>query len=117
MRISDYQPGLLFHSVGIYRDDGTADDGGGGFEPSWVLVATKAANVSGAMTAREVLFAQQLRTEITQRVVLRYFPDVDFNNGTFKIVFRSREFLVQGAANVEERNRWLVLFCTEGVIT
>lgn len=119
MRVTDYHAGLLRHRVTVQREataaEGGVPDGRGGRALQWVDVATRWAGVTPT-AGREALFAQQLEAVTTHRVLLRwesgYTP-----TPAMRVMLGARAFNVRAAINVEERNRWWVLFCDEGTAT
>lgn len=64
------------------------------------------------LTTREILQAQQISSEITHEVWLRYPLDVTPKD---RIAFGLRTFEILGVVNVDEENRFLKLLCKERV--
>jgi len=113
MLLTDYQSTHLRHRITLQQDQPTAADNAGGYDPTWTDHLTTWSNLSGTLNARETLFAQQLQSVTTQRIALRYRP----NHGitpAMRVLYGTRILNILAIANVEERNRWLILFCEEG---
>lgn len=114
LKCSDYYPGLLKHRVTFQREgDGQVPDGQGGYSNPWTDVVSDWVNM-GPMSGRESFFAQQLQMVISGRCVLRYRPGL---LPSMRILFGTREINIRAIINVEEANRWLVIYYDEGVAT
>lgn len=81
--------------------------------PEWTTVETHFADVI-TLTGREAANAQQIKAEVTTKVVLRYsaevLPDRQF-------VFGSRTLRILWINNIGQRNRELWVYCQEVVAT
>lgn len=62
------------------------------------------------LTTREILQAQQINSEITHEVWLRYPLDVTPKD---QIAFGERTFEILGVVNVDEENRFVKVLCKE----
>lgn len=62
------------------------------------------------LSGREYFAAQQINSEISVRVTIRYLPGI--TTGT-RVVFGGRIFDVLSVVNPEERNISLILMCKE----
>lgn len=114
MQVSDYYAGMLRHLSTVQEEPSESiPDGTGGRTPDWTDVFTDYGNVA-PLSGREGVFAAQLQAVTSHRVLYRWRPGIDAG---MRIVFGSRVFNIRAAINVEERDRWLVLFCDEGVAT
>lgn len=116
MKTEDYSAGQLRHRISLWEEAsegaGGTPDAGGGYRLGWVLVGEFWANVA-PQSVKESLFAQRLEHITSHRVLLRVGavrPDA-----AMRVTFEGREFNVRGVIDVEERRRWYVLFCDEGV--
>jgi len=114
MNLGDYFAGMLRHLVTIQEEPSeSTPDGAGGRTPDWTDVFTDYGNV-GPLSGRESVFAAQLEAVTSHRVLLRWREGVDAG---MRVQFGSRLFNIRSVINVDERDRWLVLFCDEGVAT
>lgn len=114
MNVGDYFAGMLRHLVVIQEEPSeSTPDGAGGRTPDWTDVFTDYGNVA-PLSGRESVIAAQLTEVTSHRVLLRWRPDV---NAGMRVKFGVRLLNIRSAINVEERDRWLVLFCDEGVVT
>jgi SPP1 family predicted phage head-tail adaptor len=95
-------------SVVIQRR-GTAQGTTGQVIESWTTTATVFASIS-PISGREYFNASGERAEVTHRVVIRYGPSVAARD---RIVYGSRVFDIKSVIDMEEKNRQLVLMCTE----
>jgi SPP1 family predicted phage head-tail adaptor len=115
MRVSDYSANQLRHLVRFERENVATriPDGQGGYTGGWELVAEVMGNLA-PQNARESVFAQRLEVVTSHRFVMRYGPAID---ETMRLDFHGRLMNVRAVIDVEERNRWLVVFLDEGVVT
>ena len=109
MKCCDITPGMLRHSVTIQALQTTTDPTGGRVE-SWIDDAAVKAFVK-PISGSEVYAAMRLDTRLTHKVMMRYRADVD---AVKRLVFKGRILNITAAINVEERDRWLEIHCTEG---
>lgn len=77
----------------------------------WANVATVWASVE-PLQGREFWSQQQLQSEVTTRVRIRYRADVTAKN---RILYGTRVLLVESVINPKERKEELQLMCSEGV--
>jgi len=96
-------------------------DGGGGYIKSWQAVTDLWAEIipiigAGSSTSRgagkKILFAAQLQSEFSHRILLRYRDGV---TTAMRLVFENRIFNIRYVANVEEKRENLELLVQEGV--
>ena len=106
--MSDVLPSQLRHRVTL-EELARAEDEGGGFDETWVEVATLFADVRPIGGAERVE-ADRLEGQITHEITLRFrqgvVPAMRFRKG-------GRLFHVVSVVNVEERGRWLKCRCEE----
>lgn len=62
------------------------------------------------LTGREKFLAQQVYTDLTARIRVRYRSDI---NPTMRLLFGHRIFEINAVVNPGERNEELELLCTE----
>lgn len=83
---------------------------------TWTDVGTWWTEIRG-LSGRELTAAQQINTEVTHRLCLPY--DALLANpvemAKRRAAYGTRIFNIKAAVIVEERNREIVLFCTEGM--
>lgn len=64
------------------------------------------------LTGRELLAAQQEKSEISHEVEMRFRPGI---TAAMRIVFKNRIFDIHAVTNPRERNERLKLLCGEGL--
>jgi len=64
------------------------------------------------LNVREVFLAQQMKSEVTHKVTIRYYSGVQTD---WRVLWGSRQFNIVSIINPEERNREMVLLCTEWI--
>ena len=93
-----------------------ADDGQGGQGDPWaspVTLATVWGRVE-PLRGRERQHAGQIEARHSHRITIRYRDDV---TTAHRVRLGTRVFNIRAMANREERDRWLMLLCEEGVAT
>ena len=88
-------------------------DAGGGISQVWGLVSNLWADikpVGGTETYRQ----GQVQESTTHEVTIRYRSDIYTK---YRILFGTRAFNIKHIKNIEERDRYLLLSCVEGVAT
>lgn len=104
-------PGEMRHRIVIQSPASTATSSGASVQPSnWNAERTTMAAIYTA-GGRETSQANQLVSECSHVVKVRWTPDVLKAN--YRIVFRARTFTVLYVENVLERNRVLLIYCKE----
>lgn len=101
---------------GVIQDRVTTQGNYGEQSQAWADVATVWMSFQ-PLTGRELQAAQQLSTEISHRVVIRYqaqFADPKVM-ATRRIVYKNRYFNIHAAINTEEAHVSIELLCSEGV--
>ena len=112
--------GKMQHSVVIQTKSRSAD-GGGGSAVTFSDVATVFARIE-ATGGSERLFGDQLEGVTTHTITIRHRRDVTAAN-RIKYAFAvdstnyERLFNINRVENVGERDKYLKLYCTEGVAT
>lgn len=83
-------------------------DSQGGFEESWASVATNPTvwGYLAAVSSRERLFSEQMQTQRSHVLVVRYRTDL---NTSMRVSYDSRTFQIKGFRNPDERKWFLVL--------
>jgi SPP1 family predicted phage head-tail adaptor len=84
-------------------------DGQGGFTESWDDVASVWASID-PMSDYEKFQAQQLQTNTTHKLKMRYYPGLTTKH---RLLFGDRIFNIKGITNPGEENRFLDLRCIE----
>lgn len=99
----------LRHPLTIEKESRTPD-GRGGTTETWAPVARPFGDVE-PLSTRDRLVAQQVQSEITHVVTIRYRTDL---SGKVRVVHQGRYLYVVGAPmNVDGRGIWLHLTCAE----
>lgn len=100
--------GRLRHRITIEQLTQTPD-GAGGYTEAWTTFATVWSSVD-PIGGKEYFAAKQVQSEATHKIRLRYrvgiTPDMRIN-------FGGRLFGIESVINWEERNRELILMCSE----
>lgn len=102
--------GKLRHRVTI-QNKVTLPDGYGGVTSTWQDVATVWASVE-PLNGRELYAAQQVKTELSHRVRIRYMSGI---KPEMRIAFDNRTFEIEAIIDPEERHESLELLCSEVV--
>jgi len=102
--------GKLKKRVVIQKNTPTQDAYGSEVE-SWATFATRWASVE-PLKGQEFFAAQQTDAALTVAFRLRYLAGVTTE---MRVSYNSRLFDIHSAINVDERNRELILMCTEAV--
>lgn len=83
---------------------------------TWSTIATVWASIRG-LQGRELQAAQQLNTEVSHKITITWaaaFAD-PVQMAKYRISYGTRIFNIHASINTDERNREIVLLCTEGV--
>lgn len=82
---------------------------------TWTDVATVWASVN-PLTARELIAAGQMQSELSHRVRIRHSSAVAAIDASWRVMFGSRILVVAAPPrNIEETDREIELLCSEGV--
>jgi len=104
--------GRLKHQVSLQKPTRSTDTGGGQ-AITWSTVAqiyVDISPVSGGETFNQGQLKETLKTEITTR----YREAIDTS---YRILFGTRAFNIKHIKNVDQRNKFYILTCEEGVAT
>jgi len=77
----------------------------------WVTISQMYASIM-PLSARELIIAQQMQSEITHKINIRYRVGITVEN---RVKYKDRVFNITGVINFDERNREIQLTCTESV--
>lgn len=83
---------------------------------SWTSVATVRAKIE-PLTANQRFIAAQANSEVSHRVTVRYDSSIAAIDGSWRVKFGGRYFVIDGVRNIEERNKIIELLCKEGLKT
>jgi len=110
-----FKAGDFRHRVTIQRRS-TTIDAVGGQSNVWTDVATVWAIIEPA-SGRELLAAQAMQLDQPATITLRYQPQFSDPKtmAAMRAVYGSRIFNIASVQNAEERNRILVMTCSEGL--
>jgi SPP1 family predicted phage head-tail adaptor len=100
--------GLLRHKIEIQNKVVTRDSMGGEVV-TWVAFAHAWASIE-PLSGREYFAARQIQASITHKMKMRYQSGI---MPYHQIGWGERFFNIDAVMNTEERNKELVLFCTE----
>ena len=100
--------GNLRHLVTIQKNTPTAD-GMGGQTASWAATSTAWAGI-WPVSAKERVSNQQLETQLTHKIRIRYQAGVTTAK---RVKYDTRYFKIISIINMDERNITLDLLCTE----
>ena len=64
------------------------------------------------MNANSIYRQGIVQEKVTHEVTIRYMNNISTNS---RVTYGSRNFNIKGIINVDERDRFLKLFCEEGV--
>lgn len=100
--------GKLRHRIKIQQLTGSDDEFGEPLEAysDWAVVWANVAPLSG----REMWQAKQVEATTTHQVEMRYLAGVD---AKMRILHGTRVLQIDSVVNVDERNRRMLLQCTE----
>jgi SPP1 family predicted phage head-tail adaptor len=101
--------GKMRHKITIEQKT-EVSDGAGGYTESWISFATVWASVE-PISGKEYYEAQQTQSEATHKIRIRYRTGI---LPSMRVNFKGRIFAITSPPiNWEERNRELMLECTE----
>lgn len=112
MKCCDINSGKLRHKVLIERE-GSTPDGAGGTALIWATHATIRCFVK-PISGSERLQAQRLEANITHRIFTRYRTDLLTSD---RINFNGRLMQITAIINLEEENKHLEIYASEGEAT
>ena len=102
--------GELRHYVHILAKQDTGQDAHGQPISQWVTISDAFARIE-PLTGRDVEYARQLYHLASVRITMRYNAVV---NNSSRIKHGARVYSVGNCQNLDERDVWLVLLCSEG---
>lgn len=107
--------GDLRHRVTLQQRS-TAADSLGQQLTTWTDLFTVWAEIE-SLTARELLAAQAVQSEVSHRITVRYRAELanPIAVSPLRVVYKGRYFNIGGALNVDERNRTIELLAGEGL--
>lgn len=100
--------GQLRHRIQIQQPDEARDDFGGQV-PTWTTIAVVWADIQ-PVTGREYFSAQQINAELSHKILIRFQSGIQ---PTQRVLYGAREFDIHAVINTGERNRELLLLCSE----
>jgi len=91
-------------------------DSFGGQSSAWVDVAPAWAEIIPSV-GRELVAAQAMRIDAPSTITMRWRSEFADPKAlaAMRIVYGTRIFNIHSSANMEERNRYLTLICSEGL--
>lgn len=106
--------GSLTQRVTVQQEGASSADGGGGYTQTWTTFAASVPARIEAAQAREEVLGQKLAEVVTHAVTIRWLDGV---TAGMRLLFGTRAFNIRGVIDLEERRRFMVLACEEGVAT
>ncbi len=106
--------GLLRERVTIQQEAAPSPDGGGGYAPGWTDVAADLPARIEPAAGREEIHAAKLASAVTTAVTIRTLAGVAAG---MRVVYGGRVFNIRAVLDIEERRRFMMLACEEGVAT
>lgn len=106
--------GRLRHKVTFSSPSGSRDAVG---ERTTVYTAVSVDYASiTPLKAQERIAAAQAHMVVTHEVIVRYHDDLSSMENGWRITHNNRYLFVQSVYNIDERNRYLKLICSEGAL-
>lgn len=106
-----FTPGALRNRVTIEDVKGQSDEQGGQTNEVPVAIIEVWAAIQ-PLAGSELFFAQGIQSNTSHRVVMRY-PGDDVVKQEMRVVHKNRVLEILSITNVDEKNEWLELMCTE----
>jgi SPP1 family predicted phage head-tail adaptor len=107
------QSGRARYLVTVQQNQPSAQASDGTPLDNWVNLGPPVWADITVLTGQELWFARQAQSEVTHKIAVRYSSALADLTGSIRVLYQSRTFHVQWVENVDERNRTLVLHCTE----
>lgn len=108
--------GDLKHRI-LWQRQTTTRDSSGDVTKTYTTMGGAWAKISPLSTS-EKMIAAQTRSSITHRITQRYDPAFEDMDGTWRGVYGTRTFIVDGIPrNLDEANQWVEIVATEGLKT
>ena len=104
-----YSIGKMRHKVKLQKPTSTRDAGGGVSQTYTTLkeLWARIRPVSGSEKYRQ----GKVQESVTHEIIIRYRDDLGTD---YRIHYESRNFNIKVARNIDERDRYWLLQCTEG---
>tara|TARA_R100000426_G_scaffold81824_1_gene59907 strand:+ start:27 stop:350 length:324 start_codon:yes stop_codon:yes gene_type:complete len=102
--------GMMRHQVKLQSPSHTTDTGGGAAK-TFTTLALLWANIKPVSNKEGVRQGKVQETQ-THHITIRFRSDIGTN---YRIQYGSRNFNIRGIRNIDERDRYLMLICEEGV--
>ncbi|HJV73166.1 MAG TPA: phage head closure protein [Noviherbaspirillum sp.] len=98
------------------QERSTETDAFGESLTTWATLFSTQAGIS-PLSGRELFAAQAINVEITHQIEVLYRPEWanPKRAAAYRILFRGRIFDIKSAINVDERNREVQIFTSEGL--
>lgn len=105
--------GKLRHKITLQMPAGTRD-AVGERTTTWAHVWSTRASIMPLKVA-ERFISSQMQSSVTHKIGLLYSSEISAIDNSWRVVFGSRIFTIDGVRDIEERHRNLELLCTEGL--
>lgn len=104
--------GDLRHKIAIEREQMTLD-GMGGSTKTWEVIGSPWSKIK-PMRGGERLQAMRIEATVSHIITIRYNPSYKASD---RVNYGGRIMQIRAVINVEERNKWIELYCDEGAPT
>lgn len=111
MKCCDLTAGKLRTPITIERQ--TETQGPLGATVAWATLYSLRAFVN-PVSGAERYRADRLEATTQVRVFIRYVSDLDTSD---RLIYKGKTLQIRAIINIEERDRWLELYCEGGVVT
>lgn len=109
--------GKYRHRVTLQSPTGSQSAATGERTTTWSAEASDIPAMIQPFKAREHFAAQQAQSSTTHRILIRYGSEISDIDASWRVVYGSRVFVIDGIRNIDEMNRTYELLCTEGLKT
>lgn len=103
--------GKLKHKITIEKKT-KVSDGAGGWTETWMPFVSNVSASIDPISGKEFFEAQQTQSSVSHKIRIRYKPGV---LPSMRVNFKGRIFAIESVINWEERNRDMMLMCSEEV--
>lgn len=101
--------GRMRYKVALQKPTNTTDSGGG-MTQAWTTLIDIWADIR-PISGKELFRHNKMEESVTHEIYIRHREDIGTN---YRINYDSRNFNIRHIRNIEERDRYMLLVCTEG---
>lgn len=102
--------GMMRHQVKLQSPSHTTDTGGGAAK-TFTTLALLWANIK-PVSGSEKVRQGKVQETVTHHITIRFRADIGTN---YRVQYGTRNFNIRHIRNIDERDRYLLLICEEGV--